>query len=86
LRRGSDQDRPAAVFATHYGFAQHASDHRTAAPPAAGTGADSGAFAYLLESFGTRLDGLEYRPFANLIAQTGRLEVLDDRLFSGFPF
>jgi hypothetical protein len=40
----------------------------------------------LLESFGARLDGLEYRAFANLIAQAGRFEVLDDRLFSGFPF
>jgi hypothetical protein len=40
----------------------------------------------LLESFGARLDGLEHRAFANLVAQAGRFEVLDDRLFSGFPF
>jgi hypothetical protein len=40
----------------------------------------------LLESLGARLDGLEYRAFANLIAQAGRFEVLDNRLLSGFPF
>jgi hypothetical protein len=86
LRRGSGQDWPAAVLATHYGFAQHASDHRAAAPAAARTRANSGAFAYLLKSFRARLNGLEHGAFANLIAQAGRLEVLDDRLFSGFPF
>jgi hypothetical protein len=40
----------------------------------------------LLKSFRARLNGLEHGAFANLIAQAGRLEVLDDRLFSGFPF
>jgi len=86
LRRNSGQDWPAAVLATHYGFAQHASDHRAAAPAAAWTRADSGAFAYLRESFRARLDGLEHGAFANLVAQAGRFEVLDDRLFSCFSF
>jgi hypothetical protein len=38
----------------------------------------------LLESFRTSLNGLEHGAFADLVAQAGRFEVLDDRLFFGF--
>ena len=69
LRGSSRQDRPAAFVAADDGLAQHASDQRAAAPAAAGTGADSGAFADLLEGFRAGFNRLEYGAFADFIAQ-----------------
>ena len=65
-------------------LSQHASNQRAATPPAAGTGADAGAFADLLEGLGACLDRFDYRAFADLITEASGLEVFDDRLFSGF--
>jgi hypothetical protein len=70
LRGSSRQDRPAAFVAVDHGLAQHASDHRAAAPAAAGTGADSGAFADLLEGFRAGLNRFAHGAFADLVAQT----------------
>ena len=86
LRGRARQDRPAAFIAVDDGFAQHAPDHRAATPAAAGTGADSGAFAYLLEGFRPGLNRLAHGALADLVAQASGLEILDDRLFSGFSF
>jgi len=69
LRGSRNQDRPAAFFAVDDGLAQHASNHCAAAAAAAGTGADSGAFAYLLESFRAGLNRFEHGAFADLVAQ-----------------
>jgi hypothetical protein len=40
----------------------------------------------LLESRGAGLDGFQHGAFANLVAQAGRLEIFDNRLFSGLAF
>ena len=69
LRGSSREDRPAAFVAVDDGFAQHASDQCAAAAAAAGTGADSGAFADLLESFRPGLNSLAHGAFADLVAQ-----------------
>jgi hypothetical protein len=49
-------------------LSQHASNQRAATPPAAGAGADAGAFADLLESLGARLNRFDYGAFADFIA------------------
>ena len=82
----SDQDRPATFATVHHRFSQHPSNHRAAAPTAAGAGADSCAFADLLESLGACLDRFDYGAFADLVAQASGFEILDDRLLSGFLF
>ena len=76
MRGTRRQDRPAAFVAVDDGIAQHASDHRAAAPAAAGAGADSGAFAYLLKRFGAALNGFEHGAFADLVAQIGKGDIL----------
>jgi len=86
LRSSCNQDRPAAFIAIDHGFAQHAPDQRAAAPTAAGTGADSGAFADLLKSFRAGLNRFEHGALADLVAQACGFEVFDDRLFFGFAF
>jgi len=86
LRKSFYQDRPAAFVAAHDGLSQHTSNQRAAAPAAAGSGADSGAFAHLLEGFGAGLNGFDHGAFADLVTQAGRFEVFDDRLLSGFSF
>ena len=80
------QDRPATVVTIHYRLTQHPSNHRAAAPAAAGTRSYSGAVAYLLESLSPGPDRFEHGTFANLVAQAGRFEVFDDRLLSGLLF
>jgi hypothetical protein len=80
------QYRPGAIWARRYRFAQHAAHQRTAAPAAARTSADTSAFTHLLEGLGAALDSFDDRAFANLIAQTGRFEVLDYRLSFGVLF
>lgn len=62
------QNRPAAVRAIDHRLAEHPSNHRAAAPAAARTGADAGAFAHLLESLGSRLNRFDHSAFANLVA------------------
>ena len=69
LRGTRNQNRPAAFIAVNDGLAQHASDHRAAAPAAAGTGADAGAFADLLEGFRAGLNRFAHGAFADLVAQ-----------------
>ena len=77
--------QPHSLQLTHR-LSQHPSNHRAAAPAAAGAGANAGAFAYLLEGLSPSLDGFEHGAFANLVAEAGRFEVLDDRLRSGSLF
>jgi hypothetical protein len=87
LRRVSNyKDRPATIIAIGHRLSQHSSDERAAASAAAWAGSDAGPFADLLEGLGTRLNCLEHGAFANLIAQTGRLEIFDDGLLSGLSF
>jgi len=69
LRGTRNQDRPAALIAVDHGLAQHASNHRAAAPAAAGTGADAGAFADLLEGFRAGLNRFAHGALADLVAQ-----------------
>jgi hypothetical protein len=38
----------------------------------------------LLKSFGAGVDRFKHRPLADFIAKAGGLEILYDRLFSGF--
>ena len=73
LRGSSRQDRPAAFIAVDDGFAQHASDQSAAAPAAAGAGADSGAFADLLEGFRAGLNRFAHGAFADFVAQASEL-------------
>ena len=73
LGRSRHQHRPAAFVAGDDGLAQHAPDHRAAAAAAAGTGADSGELAYLLEGFRAALNGFEHGAFADLVAQASGL-------------
>ena len=73
LRGSSRQDRPAAFFAVDDGFAQHAPDHRAATPAAAGTGADAGAFADLLEGFRAVSNRFAHGALADLVAQASGL-------------
>ena len=68
-RGSSRQDRPAAFFAVDDGLAQHASHHGAATPATTGAGADSGAFAYLLEGFRAGLNRFAHGAFADLVAQ-----------------
>lgn len=86
LRGSRNQDRPAAFVTADDGLAQHAPDHRATAPAAAGTGADSGAFADLLEGFRAGPNRFEHGAFADLVAQASGLQILDDRLFFGVSF
>ena len=86
LRGSSGQDRPAAFIAIDDGVAQHASNHRAAAPAAAGTGADAGAFADLLEGFRAGSNRFAHGALADLVAQASGFEVFDDRLLFGFSF
>jgi hypothetical protein len=86
LRRAVCQDWPAAVVAVDYRLAQHAAHQRTAAAAAAGTGADAGPLAYLFESFGASLNGLNHRAFADLVADAGWLEIFDNRLLTALLF
>lgn len=78
-----EQNRPAAVSATDNRLTEHAAHQRAATPPAAGTSADSCAFAHLGKSFGAGLNRFGYGAPANLVAKAGRLEVVDHRLFAG---
>lgn len=86
LRGQGCKDGPATIVTTDHGLSQHPSNHRAAAPAAARTGADTGAFAHLLEGLSPSLDGFEHGAFADLVAQAGRFEVFDDRLLSGLSF
>jgi len=81
LRGWAGQDRPAAFVAVDDGLSQHAADQAAAAPPAARAGADAGSFAHLFEGLGPGLNRFEHGAPADLVAQTGRLESVDDRLF-----
>jgi len=56
------------------GSAQHVPDHRAAVPAAAGTRADLGASADLLEGFRAGSNRFEHGALADLVAQA-----LDDR-------
>lgn len=83
---GSDQHRPAAVIASRHRFAEHTADQRTAASPAAGAGADAGALTDLFEGFSTSLNRFGHGAAADLVADAGGFEVVDDRLLPGFLF
>ena len=83
-RRSGREDRPATVSAVDDRFSQHATDQRAAAPAAARTRADAGALADLLEGFRAGLDRFDHRAFTDLVADAGRLEVLNDRLLARF--
>jgi hypothetical protein len=69
LRSSCHEDRPAAFVTVNDGLAQHAPDQCAAAPAAAGTGADSGAFADLVEGFRAGSNRFEHGAFADLVAQ-----------------
>jgi hypothetical protein len=83
---GSDQHRPAAVIASRHRFAEHTADQRTAAPPAAGAGADAGALTDLFEGFSAGLNRLGHGTAADLVTDAGGFEAIDDRLLPGFLF
>jgi hypothetical protein len=80
------QDRPTTLSAADHRFAEHASNHGAATPTAAWASADSGSLAYERKRIRPGLDRFEHDPPANLVAQTHRLKIVDDRLFSGFFF
>jgi hypothetical protein len=80
----SRKDRPATFVATDHRLSQHPPNHRTATSAAAGASAHPGAFAYLLEGPGPRLDRFVHDALADFVAQAGRFEVFDDRLLSNF--
>lgn len=84
LRENSRQHRPAAFVTTDDRLSQHAANHGAAATAPARAGPDSRAFAHLLEGFCTGLDRFQHGAFANLIAQAGGFEILDDRQLFGF--
>jgi hypothetical protein len=86
LRGSSREDRPAALVATDDRIAQHAPNQGAATSTAAGAGADSGTFTYLLEGFRAALNRFEHGALADLVAQACGLQILDDRLFSRFTF
>ncbi len=86
LRGSVSQNGPAAVGAADHRLSEHSSNQRAAATTAARTGAHAGAFAYLLERLSAGLNSFDYSAFADLVAQAGGLEILDDRLLSGFLF
>jgi hypothetical protein len=77
------QHGPAAVAARRHRFAEQTAHQRAAAPPAAGTGADAGAFAHLLESFRASLDSLKHGAFADFVADASGLEIFYDGLGFG---
>jgi hypothetical protein len=83
---GSNQYRPAAIVTIAHRLSQHATNQRAAAPSAAGAGADAGAFAYLLKRLGAGLDSFDHGAFADLVTDASGLEILDNRLLSGFLF
>ena len=83
---GADQYRPAAIVATGDRLAQHAADQRPATPTATGPGADASALTDLFEGFGAGLNGFGDGASANFVTDTGRFEVVDDRLLPGFLF
>ena len=83
---GSEQHRPAAVIASRHRFAEHTADQRTAAPPAAGAGADAGALADLFEGCSSGLDRFGHGAAADLVADAGGFKAVDDRLLPGFLF
>lgn len=85
-RRDRRQYRPAAILAVLHRLTQHAAHQRAAASAAAGTGADTGAFAHLLEGFRAGLNGFRHGAFADFIAQAGRFEIFNNRLLSRFAF
>jgi hypothetical protein len=82
----SRKDRPATFVATDHRLSQHPPNHRTATSAAARAGAHPGAFAYLIEGPGPRLDGFEHDTLADFVTQAGRFEVFDDRLLSSLSF
>ena len=84
--RRADQNGPAAFVAVRHRVAQHAAHHRTTATAAAWTGTDPRASAHVSESLGARLNGFENRSFADLVAEAGGLQILNDGLLSGFLF
>lgn len=86
LRGTVGQHRPATVRAADHRFSEHASHQGAAASAAARPGADAGAPAYLFERFRAGLDRFHHSALADLVAQAGRLEILDDRLLPGFLF
>ena len=75
---------PTTLVATNHRLPQHPTNHRAAASTAARSGADSRAFADLLEGLGARLDGFQHRAFADFVAETGWLEVFNDGPLSCF--
>ena len=86
LRRSAGQDRPSAIRAADHRLSEHAPDQRAASPAATRTGAHPGALAHLLERRRPRLNRFDDGPSADLVAQACGLEILDDRLRSGFLF
>lgn len=83
---GADQNRPTTIVTRCHRLAQHATHQRTAAPAAAGTGADAGAFADLFKGSSAGLNCFGDAASANFITDAGGFEVVDDRLLPGFLF
>lgn len=73
-------------MAVDRGLAQHAPDHRAATSTSAWAGADSGSFADHFERVGARLDRFEHDASADLVAETRRLKVVNNRLLFAFSF
>ncbi len=64
----------------------HASDHRAAASASAWPGTDSGSFADHFKRLGPRLNRFEHNASTDLVAETRRLKVVNNRLLFAFSF
>ncbi len=80
------QHRPAALIAVDRGLPQHTSDHRAATSTSARPGTDSGSFADFLKRVGPRLNRFEHNASADLVAETHRLKVINNRLLFALSF
>ena len=85
-RKCSCQHRPAALIAVDNGLPQHASDHRAATSTSAWPGTDSGSFADPVKRVGPRLNRFEHDASADLVAETHRLKVINNRLLFALSF
>lgn len=85
-RRSVGQHRPTAFLTVDRGLPQHASNHRATTPASAWPGADPRSFADHFKGLGAGLNRFEHGASANLVAETGRLEVVENRLLFAFSF
>jgi hypothetical protein len=78
----SYEDGPAAILTIGHRFSQQAAHQRAAAPAAAWSCSDAGAFADLLKGLRAGVNRFEHGAFTDLVANAGRFEILDN----GFCF